>query len=327
MTRHPLRIVYFGTADFAVPSLEAILDAGHTVLAVVTQPDKPQGRGRQLAPSPVKVAALRHGLPLLQPKRVRSEKFIEKMRELAPDVLALAAFGQIVPQALLDLPPLGPINVHGSLLPCYRGAAPIQRAIMAGETVTGVTTMWMDATLDTGDILLAESLPIDKDDTAATLFPKLAELGAHLLVKTLAGQVEGTIRRAPQDHSRATFAPALEPHDGQIRWSETAGQINCRIRGVTPKPGAFTEIAGRRVKIWASEPVEAPPHSAVAGAVIGFSKSPPGLNVAAGGETTLRLTEAQPENGKRMPADAWARGARITPGMVFDSPTVSDSEP
>src|SRR5437868_6118016 len=169
MSRRGLRVVFFGTADFAVPSLEALLEAGHSVLAVVTQPDKPQGRGRQPAASPVKQAAARHGLPVMQPRRVRAESFLAAMRDLAPDVLALAAFGQIVPQALLDLPPLGPINVHGSLLPKYRGAAPIQRAVMAGESETGVTTMWMDATLDTGDMLLAASLPILPEDNSGTL--------------------------------------------------------------------------------------------------------------------------------------------------------------
>ena len=190
---HSLRVVFFGTAEFAVPSLAALLEAGHQVLAVVTQPDKPSGRGQRLTPSPVKLAALERGLPLVQPKRVRSEAFIAKMRDLAPDVLALAAFGQIVPQALLDLPPLGPINVHGSLLPKYRGAAPLQRAIMAGDRETGVTTMWMDATLDTGDMLLAASLRIEPDDTTGTLFPKMAELGAALLLDTLEGLAAGTI--------------------------------------------------------------------------------------------------------------------------------------
>jgi methionyl-tRNA formyltransferase len=192
MAQRPLKIVFFGTAEFAVPSLDALREAGHTLLAVVTQPDKPQGRGQQLSASPVKRAAERYGLPIFQPRRVRAESFIEKIRQLAPDALALAAFGQIIPQALLDIPPLGPINVHGSLLPHYRGAAPIQRAIMAGEEETGVTTMWMDATLDTGDRLLADSLPIDRDDTTGTLTPKLALLGARLLVETLEGLAAGT---------------------------------------------------------------------------------------------------------------------------------------
>ena len=314
MTTHRLRTVFFGTADFAVPALMALLEAGHEVLAVVTQPDKPQGRGMQLAASPVKRAAERHDLPVLQPRRVRSVSFIAKMRELAPDVLTLAAFGQIVPQELLDLPPLGPINVHGSLLPKYRGAAPIQRAVMAGEAETGVTTMWMDATLDTGDMLLARALPIEPDDTAGTLFPKLAMLGANLLIETLYGLAAGTLPRRPQNSTQATFAPALTPEDALLSWNEPAQTLHNRIRGVSPKPGAFAEIAGRRVKIWASQIAPDPVEPSPPGTLLGFSKHPAGVLVAAGAGTALLLTETQPDSGKRMPADAWARGLRLTPG-------------
>lgn len=317
MTSRRLRTVFFGTADFATPSLTALLEAGHEVVAVVTQPDRPQGRGMQLTASPVKKAAERHGLPVLQPRRVRSAAFIAKMRELAPDVLTLAAFGQIVPQELLDLPPLGPINVHGSLLPKYRGAAPIQRAIMAGETETGVTTMWMDATLDTGDILLARALPIAPDDTAGTLFPKLATLGAELLIETLSGLAAGTLPRRPQDPTQATFAPALTPEDALLSWNEPARSLHNRIRGVSPKPGAFAEIAGRRVKIWTSQLAPDPTEPAAPGTLLGLSKHPAGVLVAAGEGTALLLTETQPDSGKRMPADAWARGLRLTPGNRF----------
>jgi methionyl-tRNA formyltransferase len=319
-----LRVVFFGTAEFAVPCLEALLQAGHRVEAVVTQPDRLQGRGLHLAASPVKVAALRLGLPVLQPRRVRSEAFIARMREMAPDVLALAAFGQIVPQALLDVPPLGPINVHGSLLPKYRGAAPIQRAIMAGEQETGVTTMWMDATLDTGDMLLSASLPIEPDDNAGTLFPKLADLGAGLLVETLAGLASGAVARRKQDESQATLAPAIQPGDGAIRWDETAEQVNNRIRGVTPRPGAFTSIRGRRTKIWRAAPADVRADAA-GGTVVGFSKSPAGLLVATGGNTALLLLEAQPESGKRMAAGDWARGLRIAPGERFESAEVQQT--
>jgi methionyl-tRNA formyltransferase len=312
----PLRILFFGTAEFAVPSLEALLAAGHTILAVVTQPDKPHGRGMQVVPSPVKRAAEAHGLPLLQPRRVRAESFLAQARSLAPDVLALAAFGQIVPQALLDLPPLGPINVHGSMLPKYRGAAPIQRAIMAGETEAGVTTMWMDATLDTGDMLLARAIPIDPDDTAGTLVPKLAMVGADLLVETLRGLAEGTLERRKQDDSQATPAPAIRPEDGYVRWDEPAGAIRNRIRGVTPKPGAFAAIHGRHLKILAAQ--VAAESASTPGTVLGIAKRPPGILVAAGGATALLITEAQPESGRRMPAADWARGARIAPGDRFE---------
>ncbi|HZO91347.1 MAG TPA: methionyl-tRNA formyltransferase [Chthonomonadaceae bacterium] len=325
MERRKLRVVFFGTAEFAVPSLEALLEAGHAILAVVTQPDKPQGRGRQLAASPVKKTAERHGLTVLQPKRVRAASFIETMRALAPDVLALAAFGQIIPQALLDLPPLGPINVHGSLLPKYRGAAPIQRAIMAGETVTGVTTMWMEATLDTGDVLLAESVPIEPDDTAGTLTPKLAALGARLLVDTLDGLAAGTIARHPQDDSLATYAPAITPEDGYLRWEEPAEVIRNRLRGVTPKPGAFAAIKGRRVKVWSAQVASASVGDALPGTVLALSRAPSGVLVAAGAGTALLLTEVQPESGRRMPAADWARGLHLTPGDVCAALTAAAS--
>jgi methionyl-tRNA formyltransferase len=326
MTRCPLKIVFFGTAEFAVPALESLLAAGHNVLAVVTQPDKPQGRGMQLAASPVKKAAERHGLPVLQPRRVRAESFIAKIRDLAPDVLAVAAFGQIVPQALLDVPPLGPINVHGSLLPQYRGAAPIQHAIMAGETETGVTTIWMDATLDTGDMLLAGVEPIALDDTAGTLTPRLAALGASLLLRTLDGLADGTLPRRKQDDTQATFAPPIKPEDGQIRWGESAAAIANRIRGVSPKPGAFAAIKGKRVKLWAAtvvtdaRTIEAGTADAEPGTIRSISKTPPGVVVAAGAGTVVLLTEAQPDNGRRMSAADWARGLRLTPGDWFDPP-------
>jgi methionyl-tRNA formyltransferase len=316
MARRSLRVVFFGTAEFAVPSLESLLAAGHETLAVVTQPDKPQGRGMHLAASPVKKSAERHGLPIVQPRRVRAGSFIETMRALGPDVLALAAFGQIVPQALLDLPPLGPINVHGSLLPKYRGAAPIQRALMAGETETGVTTMWMDATLDTGDRLLEASLPIAPDDTTGTLTPKLAELGARLLVETLDGLAAGTLPRRPQDDSQATYAPTITPEDGLIRWEEPGAAICHRIRGVSPKPGAFAAIKGRRVKIWRAQP-DMTPTDAAPGTVLEPVRSLSGVRVAAGVGTSVLLTEMQPESGKRMPAADWARGLRLVPGDLF----------
>lgn len=324
MERRKLRVIFFGTADFAVPSLEAVLNAGHTLLAVVTQPDKPQGRGQQMTASPVKKSAERHGLPILQPRRVRAESFIEKIRALAPDVLALAAFGQIMPQALLDIPPLGPINVHGSLLPKYRGAAPIQRALMAGETETGVTTMWMDATLDTGDMLLAAALPIAPDDSAGTLLPKLAELGARLLVETLDGLAAGTLPRRPQAHSQATLAPAIRPEDGYLRWEETAEVLHNRIRGVSPKPGAFTAVRDRRVKVWTAQPAAPEDGAAPPGTLLKIEKSPPGVSVAAGNGTVLRLLEVQPESGRRMVAADWARGLRLLPGDRFQSLTPFD---
>lgn len=308
-----MRVLFFGTSDFAVPTLEALVASEkHRVIAVVTQPDRPRGRGQQVAASPIKVAALRHGLEVLQPHRVRSPGFLEQARALKPDVLVLAAFGQIIPQELLDLPPFGPINVHASLLPTYRGAAPIQHALLNGETVTGVTTMWMDATLDTGDILLMRAVPIDPDDTTGTLTPKLAQVGAELLLETLARLEIGQCPRIPQDHTKATYAPAITPEDTIARWEEPATRIRNRIRALSPRPGVFAEIKGRRVKLWWGRVEEG--RSAEPGVVCALTKE--GIEIGTGSGIFV-LTEAQPENGRRMGAAEWARGARIAVGDRF----------
>lgn len=317
MARKALKLIFFGTAEFAVPSLAALLEAGHEILAVVTQPDKPQGRGMKLTASPVKLAAEAVGLTVLQPRRVRAETFVARMRELQPDILVVAAFGQVIPQSLLDLPPLGPINVHGSLLPQYRGAAPIQRALMAGEAELGVTTMWMDATLDTGDMLLKGSLPVGEDDNAGALIPRLADLGARLLIQTIQGLVEGNVQRVPQDNAAATFAPAVLPEDGLIQWTQSATTIHNRVRGVSPKPGAFTSVREKRLKVWKTSLGSSPDAQADAGTVLAIAKNPAGVVVACGESTVLLLQEVQPESGKRMAAADWARGIRLGAGDRF----------
>jgi methionyl-tRNA formyltransferase len=309
-----MRVLFFGTSDFAVPSLDALMASGkHEVLSVVTQPDKPQGRGQQVSASPVKQAALRYGLPLLQPARVRAASFLETARDLAPDVLALAAFGQIIPQKLLDLPPYGPINVHGSLLPAYRGAAPIQYAILNGESETGITTMWMDATLDTGDILLKRVVPIDPEDTTGTLVPKMAQAGAELLLETLDLLAEGSCPRTPQDHNSATFSPPITPEDSRVRWDESAERIRNRMRALSPRPGLFTEIKGKRLKIWSA--TANPEETGEPGVVISVNKLGVTVGTVSG---ALVLTEVQQENSRRMPASDWARGARVSPGDRFE---------
>ena len=320
-----MRVLFIGTAEFAVPSLEALAESGrYEVLAVVTQPDRPQGRGLKVAYSPVKHAALRLGLPVFQPKRVRSERFLQEARALEPEALALAAFGQIIPQPLLDLPPKGPVNVHGSLLPAYRGAAPIQHAIMKGETVTGVTTMWMDATLDTGDILLQREVPIDPEDTTGTLIPKVASAGAELLLHTLDRMQEGTCPRIPQEDEMASYAPAITPADSAVRWEEPATRIRNRVRALSPRPGAFVSFRGRRIKLWRvalnpqqsrepGEVVTAGRESATSGVVVGT------------GNGSIELLEVQPENARRMAGAEWARGVRVLAGDRFDSePVISD---
>ncbi len=310
-----MRVLFFGTAEFAVPSLEALLaDRRFEILAVVTQPDKPQGRGQRMVFSPVKQAALHAGLTVLQPRRVRSADFLEQARSLQPDVLALAAFGQIIPQPLLDLPPLGPINVHGSLLPAYRGAAPIQHALLNGETMTGVTTMWMEATLDTGDMLLQREVPIEPDDTTGTLTPKLATVGAQLLTETLLLLERGICPRTPQDHARATYAPAITPDDTRVRWEESAERVCNRIRALSPRPGVFATFRGRGVKLWRAQ--VAPERAGEPGQVLAVTRD--GVTVGTGGGA-VTLQEVQPESGRRMAAADWARGARIRAGDSFQT--------
>jgi methionyl-tRNA formyltransferase len=310
-----MRVLFFGTADFAVPALEALAESErHEVIAVVTQPDKPQGRGLKLSYSPVKHAALRLGFPILQPRRVRAESFLKETRAMNPDSLALAAFGQIIPLALLDLPPKGPVNVHGSLLPKYRGAAPIQHAILNGESVTGITTMWMDATLDTGDILLQREVPISEDDTTGTLVPKLAEAGAELLLKTLDRLADGTCPRIPQNNADATYAPAITPADMALEWSEPKHRIRNRVRALSPRPGAFAFHARRRIKVWECR-VKGASRDYAAGSIVEVGRE---FVAVATGDGLLELVEVQPENSRRMSAGEWARGARLKPGDSFD---------
>src|SRR5579864_6628387 len=243
-----LNLVFCGTPQFAVPTLKKLVDAEFRVQLVVTQPDRPKGRGLGLVSSPVKESALRLNLPITQPDRIKTnEEFRAQLTALKPDAIVVVGYGRIIPQWMLDLPPLGNINLHASLLPKYRGAAPIQWAIANGETVTGVTTMRIDAGLDTGDILLQKEVSIAPDDTAETLAPRLAAIGAELMVETLRGLSAGTIQPRPQDHSRATLAPILKREDGLIDFQRTAAETNNRRRGLQPWPGAFTSFRGRQL--------------------------------------------------------------------------------
>lgn len=308
------RVLFIGTSEFAAPSLEAVAAMPDArVVAVVTQPDRPKGRGRAPAESPVKQAAARLGLPVLQPDRVRARTFLREARALAPDLIALASFGQIIPAALLDLPPLGPVNVHASLLPAYRGAAPIQRALLAGEARTGVTTMWMEPTLDTGDILLSRQVEIAPDDDAGSLTDRLAREGADLLVETIRLLRDGSCPRTPQSDAHATWAPAIESRDAEVRWFEAACAVRNRVRAMSPRPGAVAALAGRRLKLWRADAEDGAAGGAP-GEVLAVTRD--GVVVATGvGVVTLR--EVQPENGRRMAASDWARGARVAPGACF----------
>lgn len=309
-----MRIVFLGSGAFAIPGLEALLDAGHEVAAVVTQPDREKGRGQALAPPPVKPAAEARGLAVLQPRRVREPEAQAALRALAPELQVVIAFGQILPRAVIDIAPLGTVNVHGSLLPRLRGAAPIQWAIARGETTTGVTTMLIDEGLDTGPTLLSRPLSIAPDETAAELEPRLARLGAEVLVETLVGLGAGTLSPVPQDHSRATHAPILKKEDGRVDWTRTAVETANRARGFTPWPGAFTFLDGRLLKLVRVRalPGRPAPEGLAPGSVLDVRRD--AVHVACGDATLLEVIEVQPESRRAMPAAAWAAGARLAPG-------------
>jgi methionyl-tRNA formyltransferase len=302
-----MRAVFLGTPAFAVPTLEAMVNAGHEILAVVTQPDRPSGRGRVLTAPPVKEAALRLGLAVHQPERVRRPEAVALLGALAPEVMVVVGYGQIIPQSIIDIPAHGILNVHASLLPRYRGAAPIQWAIARGETTTGVTIMRIDAGLDTGDILLASEMAIGPEETAVELSARLARRGADLLIEALSGLEAGTLTARPQDHAQATLAPILRKEDGSIDWQRAAGEIHDRVRGFQPWPGGHTRFRGQTLNIWRSRP-----------AVGGVSDAPGTLRVegrrllvACGGGSVLEILELQPEGKKRILAEAFLNGYRV----------------
>ena len=309
-----MRLLFIGTSPFAVPSLKRLYESpDHEVLAVVTQPDRPQGRGGKLSVSPVKAAATALGLPRFQPEKVRAKEFVQTVRELAPEIIVVAAFGQIIPQKMLDIPPFGCINVHGSLLPRWRGAAPMQYALMAGDSETGVTTMRMDAGLDTGDILQQASLDLNTVEDLGDLETRLAEIGAGLLMQTLEAIAHGNCSRIPQNADLVTLAPSLPPEIGELDWSRPAAELHNLVRGVTPKPGAYTFVQGKRLKVWRTEIVETASASKP-GTIETIGRGGITINTSQG---ALRLREVQPESKGRMAADAWARGARLVPGQTL----------
>jgi len=301
----PLSLIFCGTPTFAVPALERLAAAGHRIHLVVTQPERPKGRGLELMASPVKQSAQKLNLPITQPERIKTnEEFRARLVALNPEAIIVVGYGRIIPQWMLDLPPLGNINLHASLLPKYRGAAPIQWAIANGETVTGNTTMRIDAGLDTGDILLQRQLPIKPDDTAETLGPPLADMGADLLVETLAGLGAGTARPRKQDESRATFAPILKKEDGLIDFSRTATEIYNRLRGFQPWPGAHTKFRGRNLQVLAARPAAEIIRPAEL-KVIGDR-----LFAGCAQNTGLELIEIQLEGKKRTTAKDFLHGYR-----------------
>ncbi len=311
--RGPYRIIFMGTPEFAVPSLKALLAHGEEVVAVVCQPDKPRGRGRKLSPPPVKEVALAAGIPVFQPTKIRTEAFHEELRAFHPDLFVVAAYGRILPGGLLNLPPLGTINVHGSLLPKYRGAAPIQWAILNGDAETGITIMQMDEGMDTGDILLTGALPITAQDTAGSLALKMAALGGRLLIEALGRLKAGALPPRKQEESLATLSPPLCKHQSEIDWQQPAAAISCQIRGLDPWPMAHTTLDGKWLRLFAPEVIVEPVREAP-GTLCRADKN--GL-VLATGTNYLRVSEVQLEGGKRMGVDAFLRGRPLAAGLRF----------
>ena len=307
-----MRIVFMGTPEFAVPSLKALLNAGYGVVGVFTQPDRPVGRGHKLAACPVKKLALERGVPVYQFERLRNEEGLACLRALAPDIVVTAAFGQILSQALLDVPKMGTVNVHASLLPAYRGAAPINWCILNGETKTGVTTMLTDAGVDTGAMLLRRETDIGEVETAAELSVRLSQLGAELLIETLKGYIAGEIAPIPQDERLASRQPMLKKEMGLIDWTRSAKEIACQARGLDPWPSAYTDYLGGTLKIYRACPVEG---EGDPGTVL-RSSAKEGLFVACG-EGALEVLEMQAPGGKRMNARAYLAGKKIEPGTKF----------
>ena len=313
-----LRVVFMGTPEFALPSLEAIFNSGHRIIGVVTQPDRPRGRGRKLAPPPVKVWAVERGLTVHQPERVRNPEFIAMLREMEPDIIVTAAFGQILPKEILDIPPLGCINVHASLLPKYRGASPIQQALMDGETSTGITIMYMDEGMDTGDIILQKRIDIYPEERADQLHDRLAVLGGQALEEALRLFEKGRPVGQPQDHEKATYCKKIDKSMGSINWAESSLRIKNLVRGLTPWPGTFKYCHGQRKKVWNIKEWEySKSKDHIPGQVVAADEHQ-GLVVACG-DGYVRLAEIQAE-GKRVMQDVeFIRGNPIPVGTVFDN--------
>ena len=306
-----MKVVFMGTPDFAVETLKAIYEAGHEVILAVSQPDKPKGRSGKLAPTPVKEFAVEHDIPVYQPVKIRAEESVEYLRKYEADVFVVAAFGQILPKVILDMPRLGCVNVHGSLLPKYRGAAPIQWSVINGEKVSGNTTMLMGPGLDDGDMLLKSEVVLAEDETGGSLFDKLAIDGGKLAVKTIEALDRGEITPVPQDESQATHVGMIKKEMGLVDWTKPAVEIERLIRGLNPWPSAFTFIEGKQLKLWKATVVE---KSGEPGTLIDVNKN--GFTVACG-ENALEINELQLEGKKRMASGDFLRGYSIEAGKRF----------
>ena len=310
-----MKIVFMGTPDFAVPSLKALVEAGYDVAAVVTQPDKPKGRGKSLLPTPVKEEALLHEIPVYQPQRVKNNReFLDTLREIAPDVIVVAAFGQIIPRDVLELPKYGCINIHASLLPKYRGAAPIQQAVIDGEKESGVTIMQMGEGLDTGDMISKIVIPLEKEETGGSLFAKLAQAGAELLIKTLPSIEQGTaVWEKQPEESPTPYAAMINKKMGLMDFHKSAVELERLVRGLNPWPSAYTFVNGKTLKVWKCRADEKCSGETPGTVILTYKE---GIHVACK-DGTLILTEVQLEGKKRMDAEAFLRGYHIEAGNRF----------
>ena len=313
MQPQQLRTVFMGTPDFALQTLQGLIDAGCNLVGVYTQPDRPKGRGKQLAAPPVKALALQHDIPVYQPLKLRQPEAVAELEALAPDLIVVVAYGQILPKAVLDIPRHGCINVHASLLPKYRGAAPINKAIIDGETETGITTMYMDVGLDTGDMLLKRSLKIGPEETAGELHDRLAILGRETMEATLKQLCAGTLQREVQDDALSTYASMMKKEDGRIDWNRTAIEIHNQVRGLDPWPGAYTSLNGEFLKLARTSPEEMT--GGKPGSVVTADKS--GVRIACGSGTLL-VKELQLAGRKRLVAADFLRGCPLEPGATLE---------
>lgn len=309
-----MNVIFMGTPDFAVGILEALIEAGHEITMVVTQPDKPKGRGHAMQYPPVKETALAHGLPVYQPKKIRDEESVQFLESVKADVIVVVAFGQLLPKRILQMKKYGCINVHGSLLPKYRGAAPIQWAVIDGEKESGVTTMQMDEGLDTGDMLLKKTVPLEEKETGGTLFDKLSKAGAGLCVETLKRLEEGSLKPEPQGESPTAYASMLNKHMGEIDWTKDAVSIERLIRGLNPWPSAYTRYQGKTMKIWTAEVIPSDQGKGACGEILEVTKD---AVIIQTGDGLLAVKELQLEGRKRMETDAFLRGFQMEAGTVL----------
>lgn len=305
-----MKVIFMGTPDFSVGTLEALIAAGHEITLAVTQPDKPKGRGKSMQYPPVKEAALAHGIEVYQPKRIREPECVEYLRKYEADIMVVVAFGQILPKEILEMPKYGCVNVHASLLPKYRGAAPIQWAVINGEKVTGVTTMRMDEGIDTGDMILKEEVTLDAEETGGSLFDRLAQTGGELCVKTLAAIEEGTATYTPQNHEEATHTSMIKKQMGEMDWTKSAQELERLVRGLNPWPSAYTHLNGKTLKIWKSSVLEKE-----SGKEPGTMEVGKNTIAVQTGNGMLQLEEIQLEGKKRMQTDAFLRGVSLETGM------------